>query len=50
VRVTLERADGEHREAALTLDTTVVAEPGAVELVTLDAETGRLVHRRSAER
>jgi hypothetical protein len=50
VRVTLERADGEHREAAHTLDTTLVAEPGAVELVTLDAETGRLVHRRSAER
>lgn len=48
VRVTLARSDG--RGAAFTLDTVLTAAAGAVELITLDAEGGRLVHRTTANR
>ena len=50
VRVELGRADGEHPGATLTLDTVLTAAPGAVELITLDAEATRLVHIRSPSR
>lgn len=50
VRVSLRRADGEHAPAALALDTVLTAAPGAVELITLDPEAGRLVHIRSPDR
>jgi hypothetical protein len=50
VRVSLQRADGEHIAAAFHMDTVLTAEAGAVELVTLDPESRRLVHRRSPAR
>jgi hypothetical protein len=49
VRVELRRADGADG-VPLTLDTVLTAFAGAVELVTLDPATGRLVHRRSPRR
>ena len=48
VRVTLAREDGAGEP--LAFEQVIDAAPGAVELVTLDAEAGRLVHRTTANR
>jgi hypothetical protein len=49
VQVELRRADGAD-DVAFTLDTVLHAAPGVIELITLDAEAGRLVHRRTPVR
>lgn len=50
VRVRFARATSAHadRHTALELDTRIEAEPGAIELITIDPETGRLVRRAEA--
>lgn len=48
VRVSLARTDG--AGAPLLFDEVLAVSAGAVELITLDAEAGRLVHRTTANR
>lgn len=48
VRVTLAREDGAGE--SLAFDQVIDAAPGVVELITLDPEAGRLVHRTTATR